>query len=46
MYLSACYYVNEIPVANAVLRERFGVEAKNKSIVLRIIKDTVDSSVE
>ena len=42
-YLATCYYyVNEIPVANAVLRERFGVEAKNKAIISRIIKDTVD----
>lgn len=45
-YLATCYYyVNEIPVANAVLRERFGVEAKNKSIISRIIKDTVDAGL-
>lgn len=45
-YLATCYYyVNEIPVANAVLRERFGVEAKNKAIISRIIKDTVDSGL-
>lgn len=41
-YLYTCYcYVNEIEVANAVLRERFGVEEKNKAIISRIIKDTV-----
>ena len=45
-YLVTCYYyVNEIPVANAILRERFGVEAKNKATVSRIIKDTVDSGL-
>lgn len=43
-YLYTCYcYVNEIEVANAVLRERFNVEEKNKSIVSRIIKDTIDA---
>ncbi|MFQ9895847.1 MAG: hypothetical protein ACLRWA_06590 [Lachnospira sp.] len=42
-YLYTCYcYVNEIEVANAVLRERFGVEEKNKAIISRIIKDTID----
>ena len=41
-YLATCYYyVNEIPVANAVLRERFGVDEKNMSIVSRIIKETM-----
>ena len=36
-YLYTCYcYVNEIEVANAVLRERFGVEEKNKAIISRI----------
>lgn len=40
-YLYTCYcYINEIEVANAALRERFGVEEKNKAIVSRIIKDT------
>ncbi len=43
-YLATCYYyVNEIPVANAVLRERFGVDEKNMSIVSRIIKDTIEA---
>ena len=43
-YLYTCYcYVNEIEVANAVLRERFGVEEKNKAIISRIIKDTIDA---
>lgn len=45
-YLSTCYnYVNEIPVSNAVLRERFGVEEKNKSIISRIIRDTVNAGL-
>lgn len=43
-YLYTCYcYVNEIEVANAVLRERFNVDEKNKSMVSRIIKDTIDA---
>ena len=33
--------MNETEVSNAVLRERFGVEEKNKAIVSRIIKDTI-----
>jgi hypothetical protein len=37
--------MNEIEVANAVLRDRFGVEEKNKDIVSRIIKDTVDAGL-
>ena len=44
-FVTCYYYVNEIPVANAVLRERFGVEAENKATVSRIIKDTVDSGL-
>ena len=36
-------YINEIEVANAVLRERFGVDGKNKAIVSRIIKDTIEA---
>ena len=27
-----------------MLRERFGVEEKNKAIISRIIKDTIDAS--
>ena len=43
-YLYTCYcYVNEIEVSNAVLRERFGIDAKNMSIVSRIIKATIDA---
>ena len=42
MYTCYCY-VNEIEVANAVLREQFGVEKKNKAIVSRIIKSAVDA---
>jgi len=45
-YLATCYnYVNEVEVSNAVLRERFDVEEKNKSIVSRIIKDTMDAGM-
>ena len=43
-YLYTCYcYVNEIEVANGVLRERFGVEEKNKAMMSRIIKNTMDA---
>lgn len=43
-YLYTCYcYINEIEVSNAILRDRFGVEEKNKAIVSRIIKETLDS---
>lgn len=43
-YLYTCYcYVNDIPVANVILRERFGVEEKNKAIISRITKDTVQA---
>ncbi len=45
-YLYTCYcYVNEIEVSNAVLRERFGVDEKNKALVSRIIRDTVDKGL-
>jgi predicted HTH transcriptional regulator len=45
-YLYTCYcYVNEIEVANAVLRDRFGIEEKNKAVVSRIIKDTMDAGL-
>ena len=45
-YLSICYnYVNDISVSNAVLRNRFGVEDKNKAIVSRIIKDTLEAGL-
>lgn len=45
-YLATCYYyVNEIEVSNAVLRKRFGVEEKNKAIISRIIKDTVEAGL-
>lgn len=43
-YLYTCYcYINEIEVSNAILRDRFGVEEKNKSIVSRIIKETLNA---
>jgi len=45
-YLATCYnYVNEIEVSNAILRERFGVEEKNKATVSRIIKDATDAGM-
>ena len=45
-YLATCYfYVNDVEVSNAVLRDRFGVEEKNKAIISRIIKDTVDAEL-
>ena len=41
-YLATCYfYVNEIEVSNAVLRDRFGVDVKNMAIISRIIKATL-----
>jgi len=41
-YLATCYYyVNGKEVSNAVLRNRFGVEEKNKALMSRIIKDTM-----
>ncbi|WP_102268304.1 RNA-binding domain-containing protein [Massilicoli timonensis] len=41
-YLYTCYcYVNEIEVSNAVLRNRFGIEEKNKAMVSRVIKETM-----
>ena len=45
-YLATCYnYVNEISVSNGVLRKRFGIEEKNKAIMSRIIKDTIDAGL-
>ncbi len=45
-YLATCYhYVNEQEVSNAILRERFGIEEQNKSIVSRIIKETMEQNL-
>ncbi len=45
-YLAACYdYVNEIPVSNSVLRERFGIDERNKASMSRIIKETLDAGL-
>jgi len=45
-YLATCYnYVNGIEVSNAVLRDRFGIEEKNKAMVSRIIKDTIEAGM-
>jgi hypothetical protein len=34
--------VNEIEVANAVLRDRFGIDVKNMAVASRIIKATME----
>jgi predicted HTH transcriptional regulator len=45
-YLYTCYcYVNEIEVANAVLRDRFGIDAKNMAVASRIIKATMEAGL-
>ena len=45
-YIYVCYcYVNEIPVTNASLRVRFGLEERNKTLVSRVIKDTVTAGL-
>lgn len=45
-YLATCYnYVNETEVSNSILRKRFGVEEKNKSIISRIVKDTLEAGL-
>lgn len=42
-YIYVCYcYVNGIEATNAALRDRLGVNEKNKAIVSRIIKETVE----
>lgn len=42
-YLHCCLkYVNREPMNNPSLRERFNIEAKNKSMVTRIINDTLE----
>lgn len=45
-YLHCCLkYVNREPMNNPSLRERFNIEAKNKSMVTRVINDTLDSQL-
>ncbi len=45
-YIATCYcYVNEIEVSNAVLRQRFGIDEKNKAIASRIIGDAVKAGM-
>jgi predicted HTH transcriptional regulator len=45
-YLYTCYcYVNEIEVANAVLRDRFGIDVKNMAVASRIIKATMEAGL-
>lgn len=42
-YMHSCLkYVNREPMNNPSLRERFGIEAKSKSMVSRVIKDAVE----
>lgn len=43
-YLATCYnYVNKIPVTNSVLRDRFGIDSRNKATMSRIINDTCNA---
>jgi ATP-dependent DNA helicase RecG len=45
-YLHCCLcYANREPMNNASLRQRFGIEAENRSMVSRVIKDTVHSAL-
>ena len=45
-YIYICYCnVNGIDATNAELRERFGVQEKNKATISRIIRDTVDKGM-
>lgn len=45
-YLATCYfYVNDEEVSNTTLRRRYGVEEKNKAIVSRIIRQTMDAGL-
>lgn len=42
-YIYVCYcYVNGIDATNTALRERFGVTDKNKAVISRIVKETVE----
>lgn len=42
-YMHCCLkYVNREPMNNPSLRERFGIEAKSKSMVSRVIKEAVE----
>ena len=45
-YIYVCYcYVNEIPVTNVVLRERFGLGEESRAQVSKVIKATVDEGL-
>jgi Predicted transcriptional regulator containing an HTH domain and an uncharacterized domain shared with the mammalian protein Schlafen len=45
-YLHACLrYVQRDDMTNTTLRERFGIEEKNSSMVSRVIKDTIDAGL-
>ena len=43
-YLYTCYcYVNDIEVSNSVLRERFGIQENRKSLVSKIISNSIEA---
>lgn len=45
-YIYVCYcYVNEIPVTNVVLRERFGLGEESRTQVSKVIKATLDEGL-
>jgi ATP-dependent DNA helicase RecG len=45
-YLHACLrYVQRDYMTNTTLRERFGIDEKNSSMVSRIIKDTIEAGL-
>lgn len=42
--IRTCYcYVNDIEVSNSVLRERFGIQENRKSLVSKIISNSIES---
>ena len=46
IYLHACLcYVNQQPMTNASVRERFGIETRNASQVSRFIKESIDEGL-
>lgn len=45
-YIYVCYcYVNEIPVTNVILRERFGLGEESRALVSKVIKATADEGL-
>ena len=44
-YISTCLkYIESVPVSNAILRERFGIDEKNSAVVSRIVKEAIDDN--